>query len=693
MRPRMKITHGIVVALLPFAILVAAESAFDPGSFAQRELVREDFADATWRERWQIEGNADFSLHAGRLHAVTPLTAPGVEPAATLWLRQALPADVLIEFTAGAAAVTEENACNLNVFLHATEPDGSPYRFGRSGNYGDYHKIPNYIMTLTGGFQAGWARLRRDPGFELLSEEQSTRSEPGKTYRFRILIQKGRIRQWIDDRLIHDAVDPHPLPGGQFGLRTWRSRVWWSDLRICAVEPAQPQSAANTQGYKIKPTLLDLPGKDGTPRARIFSTGYFTKESSALANRRPVVFAFNGGPGSSSVWWHLGGIGPRRVNLLSSYEPRLRDENQPLADNPNTWLTDADLVFVDPVLTGYSRPASGQDKTAFLGYTNDCDYLADFVVAYAAAHGLGHRPLVLAGGSYGAIRVVGIARALADRHHQPLAGLILTASVLNQQFMRASPGNPLPAACALPTYAALRHWHQGTPFTPQARAEVEQAALARYLPDLLRPDALASDALASEGVWLAGLTGLKPSELASKRLRFGSTDFAQTLGSGLAVGRVDGRMVAPVVSGVRDLALEAIKPLFERGIAMLLSSETGFAPPEGLAYLTYNPTETRPWSYAGAAENEYLDTATTLIALLREQPGLRVWQSNGLYDLDGCYFAGQLAFAPVKASAPDRAILSLYDAGHMIYLDPAEAPHFAADARAFLRTITPPQSL
>ena len=210
----------------------------DGHAWLATELAHETFADESWTRRWTVEGRADIAAVDGRL-AVTTVAAPdGENPGATLWWREPLPANVLVEFTAGARLPAEDNAANLNLIFHAREPDGSPYRPGRSGKYGEYHSLPNYILTLTGGFQEGWARVRRNPGFKLLAENQEIRSEPGQTYRVRVAITDGRIRCWIDGRLVHDVRDPQPLHGGQFALRTWRSRVWWSDLRISALTPA-----------------------------------------------------------------------------------------------------------------------------------------------------------------------------------------------------------------------------------------------------------------------------------------------------------------------------------------------------------------------------------------------------------------------------------------------------------------------
>ncbi len=215
---------------------LAAGVEIDGQTWLAKELAAETFADG-WKERWITEGNAAIQSGRGRLHVVTS-TEPGKEPAATLWWREALPADVLIEFTAGVDPSAEKNAANLNVILGAREADGTAYQFGRSGRYPDYQSIPNYIFTLTGGFQDGWARVRKNPGFSILAENQATRSAPGEIYRVRIVKAGGRIRYWLNGRLVHDVTDATPLSGGHFALRTWTSQVWWSDLRISALTVA-----------------------------------------------------------------------------------------------------------------------------------------------------------------------------------------------------------------------------------------------------------------------------------------------------------------------------------------------------------------------------------------------------------------------------------------------------------------------
>lgn len=202
------------------------------------KLAHETFADDSWRQQWILEGHAEVTVAQNELHVATKPAADRTNPGATLWWHEELPADVLIEFMAGAELPAEDNAANLNLILHARESDGSPYRPGRSGKYDEYHSLPNYILTLTGGFQEGWARVRGNPGFGLLAENRAIRSEPGKNYYVRVALTGGRIRCWLNGQLIHDVRDASPLPGGRLALRTWRSRVWWSDVRIYALRPA-----------------------------------------------------------------------------------------------------------------------------------------------------------------------------------------------------------------------------------------------------------------------------------------------------------------------------------------------------------------------------------------------------------------------------------------------------------------------
>ncbi len=203
--------------------------AIDGDTYRVEWLAHETFEKDDWLSRWIVEGNSEVKAKDGRLW-VRNLT-PEIPSTGTIWFRPELPNHVVVRFRARAVPPAENNAANLNLFLHARESDGSPVRFGRSGSYKEYHQIPNYIVTLVGGCKPGWSRARRDPGFQLL-HEADVRSEVGKEYSIVVALQDGRLRYYLDGRRIHDVQDPNPLPAGRFAIRTWSTNAWWDDVEF-----------------------------------------------------------------------------------------------------------------------------------------------------------------------------------------------------------------------------------------------------------------------------------------------------------------------------------------------------------------------------------------------------------------------------------------------------------------------------
>ncbi|MBC2602633.1 DUF6250 domain-containing protein [Puniceicoccus vermicola] len=201
----------------------------------------ETFESEDWENRWVVESQGPRAyIEAGELK-VRPVDNNRKQAGTTIWMRQALPPDVVIRVTASTAAVEGDNACNLNFFVHAREENGSALQFGRSGLYRDYHSIPNYIFTLTGGFMPGWARARLDPGFHLLSDQRQFRSEPDTDYEFVIVVSGPRLRYFLNGRKVHDFTLDDPLEGGWFGLRTWFSSVNFEQVQIGRLIGETPQ--------------------------------------------------------------------------------------------------------------------------------------------------------------------------------------------------------------------------------------------------------------------------------------------------------------------------------------------------------------------------------------------------------------------------------------------------------------------
>jgi len=195
--------------------------------FRLRLLCASDFNDAEALARdWVVEGRPRASIAKGRLL----VDAFGSDRAATLWYRAEFEADLLVEFAG--VTVPPHGACNFNLFLHASELDGSDVLSRqRSGSYSDYHEINNYIFTLT----EGWSRFRRDPGFQCLSEDLTLQAKPNVSYRVVILQQGGRLRSLVNDRLIHDVTDPQPHTRGRIALRTWNTALAYDRFRVWSV--------------------------------------------------------------------------------------------------------------------------------------------------------------------------------------------------------------------------------------------------------------------------------------------------------------------------------------------------------------------------------------------------------------------------------------------------------------------------
>jgi len=213
---------------------------------------------------------------------------------------------------------------------------------------------------------------------------------------------------------------------------------------------------------------------DGTsqgpkPKAEVFLTSYVL--TGADAATRPVVFAFNGGPGSASVWLHLGLLGPRRV--VAGDAGALTAPPYAVADNSETLLAHADLVFIDPVSTGFSRAVTGGKAGDFHGYQRDLDSVGEVIRLWTARHGRWMSPKFLAGESYGTLRAAGLARHLQERYGMNLNGIALISSVLDMATIGFTEGNDLPYPLFLPTYAAIAHFHGKHPGRPLDEVLVE----------------------------------------------------------------------------------------------------------------------------------------------------------------------------------------------------------------------------
>lgn len=427
--------------------------------------------------------------------------------------------------------------------------------------------------------------------------------------------------------------------------------------------------------YTATTGYLVLRTEEQKPRARMFFVAY-TRNDEPTAARRPITFAFNGGPGSSSVWSHLGALGPKRVRMTDQGEP-LPPPYQ-LVDNEYSRLDKTDLVFIDPVETGYSRPAKGVKKTAFTGYKQDIESVGDFIRLYTTRNGRWSSPKFLAGESYGTTRAAGLSGYLQDRHGLYLNGLMLISSILNFQTARFGRGNDLPYILFLPTYAAVAHYHQKLPQpVPDLKDlldEVEEFALGDYTLALMQGDSLSADRRAALAERLHRYTGLDTAYLRRTNYRIDITRFVKELrrDEGITVGRLDGRLTGRDYDDAGDQY--DFDPSLDGTISGPYTTTLNAYLHDELNYQNDLPYEiltgrVQPWDYSNV-QNEFLNVAETLREAISKNPFLKVHVFNGYYDLATPYFATEYTFSHLhlRGSLSDNVSMSYYPAGHMMYI-------------------------
>ena len=427
--------------------------------------------------------------------------------------------------------------------------------------------------------------------------------------------------------------------------------------------------------YTATTGYLVLRTEEQKPRAKLFFVAY-TKADEPDVSQRPITFAFNGGPGSSSVWLHLGALGPKRVLMTDTGEPL--PPPYKLVDNAYSWLDKTDLVFIDPVETGYSRPATGVKKSKFTGFKQDIESVGDFIRLYTTRNGRWSSPKFLAGESYGTTRAAGLSGYLQDRHGMYLNGLMLISSILNFQTARFGRGNDLPYALFLPTYAAIAHYHKQLPGpTPDLATfldEVEEFALGDYTLALMQGDSLSADRRAEMANRLHRYTGLDTAYLRRTNYRIHISRFVKELrrDEGITVGRLDGRLTGRDYDDAGDRY--DFDPSLDRTITGPYTATLNAYLHDELNYRNDLPYEiltgrVQPWDYSNV-QNEFLNVAETLREAISKNPYLKVHVFNGYYDLATPYFATEYTFNHIhlRDSLSNNLTMSYYPAGHMMYI-------------------------
>ena len=467
-----------------------------------------------------------------------------------------------------------------------------------------------------------------------------------------------------------------------------------------AAEPARDQIVttqhsvkigAETINYTARAGTIVVKDEDGTPRASMFFIAY-TKDGVDPA-KRPVTYTFNGGPGSSSVWLHMGAFGPRRV-VYKDDEGHAAAPPYRLVDNESSILDVTDLVFIDPVTTGFSRAIPFKDANKFHSVDADIESVGDFIRLWTTRYARWSSPKYIAGESYGTTRAAGLSGYLQDNGFY-VNGIVLISSILNFGTARFDSGNDLPYIVFLPTYATTAWYHkrlspemQQLPVAKVAE-DAERFALGEYTAALMKGDAIPDAEKRAVIAKLARFTGLAPEYLERTNMRINISRFDKELlrDTRRTVGRLDSRF-----TGI-DLDAAGERPEFDPSNSAINGAYTGAFNDyirRELKFETDLPYEiltdkVRPWSY-GSAQNRYVDVAETLRGAMSENPYLRVFVANGYYDLATPFAATRYTFARMGLDPDVRKNVSMdfFEGGHMMYIDRKAHAKLKKDVAEFI---------
>jgi len=449
---------------------------------------------------------------------------------------------------------------------------------------------------------------------------------------------------------------------------------------------------------KYKATAGTLPLKDdaGKLRANFFFTAYEKHlDAGASVDQRPIMFVFNGGPGAASIWLHIGTAGPQRIELNGEGYPAAPPYK--LVDNTSTWLISADLVFIDPVGTGFSRPAEGVKGEEFFGVQQDIDSVGEFIRNYLTRSNRWGSPKYIAGESYGTTRCAMLAEHLHDRYGMALNGVILISTVLNFQTLSANAGNDLPYPLFFPTYTAAAHYHKMLTPDLQAdfdktRKEVEGWATNTYTPALLRGSSLPADERQAIVKAIARYTSLSESFIEKNNLRIDPSEFEKELLSAKrqVIGRFDGRITGDAIepgapSAEYDPSLSLYVGVYNSNFNRYVRQELKFE--SDLTYEFLSP-RVHPWNWGGRGGNSgWLYVADNLKRAMTKNPHLRLLVASGYYDLATPYFATNytLNHMALPEKIQKNVTQTFYSGGHMMYHHKESMEKLNGDVRAFIK--------
>ncbi len=471
-----------------------------------------------------------------------------------------------------------------------------------------------------------------------------------------------------------------------------------SDVKVPAPKVFVTQHRGTFNGesldYTARAGETYLKDDKGKPKASVFSFAY-TKDDVDDLTHRPVTFIWNGGPGSASLWLHMGTFGPRRV-VVPSDAHDAGAPPYPLVDNTQTLLDVTDMVFVDPVGTGFSRPLGDHKGTEFWGLNEDANAMAEFIQQWITENGRWNSPKFLAGESFGTTRAAAVADILEGRSSISLNGIVMISQALDYTGSTPVNDNLVSYITYLPTMAATAYYHgKVSPRPDDLEGFLQQArdfAMDTLAPALIRGSRLGDAERARIRDRLAYFTGLDPGFIQRSDLRVTGVRFVKELlrAEGLAVGRLDSRYTRDDIddtadSPEADAASEAIGGAFVAAINHYMRDQL-----DVVMDRAYKPSgrfggewKWRPVPPGRSWEPSYVNVARRLSNALRRNSALKVLVASGYYDMITPFFDAEYTFGR-HGILKDRIEYTYYEAGHMMYVHGPSLDRFMADVRRFI---------